>query len=227
MSKRPAQPEHPAGLLDSLQSEVAGEASPLLEFLLHHAGLIIAGVVLFIIVIAGFGAYNHFSGKAEKEAQNELGSIVVIPDHQKRLVALEAYMPKATAGTRATALFTLAETALAVENYDKAVEAWTAVAKLDKALRIPAGYGLARALTAQGKNKEAMAVYEDLLNGITKHDILPVNTEIAWLAESTGDYKRALAAVESILSSPVVSAQDLKIWTIKAAELRTQINKAS
>ena len=226
MSKQPAQPQHPAGLIDSIQSEVAGEASPLLELLLNNARLIIACVILCIIAIVGVGAYKHFSGKSDREAREEFGKLSLIQDHKKRLAALEAYLPKAPEQTRANALFSLAQTAFAAEEFQKSHDAWAEVAKLNPDLRVPAGYGMARALAAQNKPKEALDVYEKLIGGIAKPDILPVNTEIAWLAESMGDYKRAELAGQAVLAIPDLDPAYRKVWTIRVADLQQRSAQA-
>ncbi len=220
MSKRPVQPQQPAGLIDSIQSEVAGEASPLLEFLINNARPIVACVLLFIIAIVGFGAYSHYSGKANKEAQDEFGRLAIIQDPQKRLAALEAYLSKAPEATRPAALAALAQTAFAAEQPQKAYDAWAEIAKLNPDLRVPAAHGMARALEEQGKSKEALAVYEGIVNGLPKPETLSVNSRIVWLAESVGDYKRAVVAGDAILALPDLDPADAKVWLLKVAELK-------
>ncbi len=222
MSKQPVKPQHPAGLMDSIQSEVAGEASPLLEFLVEHAKVIIACVLVCIIGIAGYGTYVHFSGTSDREAQDELGRIVIIPDHQKRMAALETFLAKAPASTKDMALYTLAQTASVAGDPQEAYKTWSEVAKTNKDLRVTAAYGMAGALAQQGKLSEALAVYEGILDGLGKNDALPVNSQIAFLAEAEGNSKRALTACEAILAIPNLDQAEARIWTQKADALRQQ-----
>ena len=85
---------------------------------------------------------------------------------------------------------------------------------------------MARALAAQNKPKEALDVYEKLIGGIAKPDILPVNTEIAWLAETMGDYKRAELAGQAVLAIPDLDPAYRKVWTIRVADLQQRSAQA-
>ena len=214
--------ENPSTLLGSIQSEVAVEASPMLEFLARNARLIIAGILLFIAAIGGYGLYVWQSGKALRAEQEAFGRIMVMTDAPKRLEALTAYVAKAPQATRFSALFALAQTAGQTQKHEEAYKAWEQLRGLDPSMKVPATFGMAQALMAQDKPKEALALYEGLLQGIKDADVANVNSRIAILSENMGDYKRAITACEAVLAKPA-QPEDVSFWTQKAAVLRLKL----
>lgn len=224
-AKAVKQPSAPAqqGLVDSLQSEVADEASPLLSFLVAHSAKIIAGIVLFIAAIGGYWFYESRaeSGRAAEAA--ELGKILVISDPSMRMERLEAFVKNAPESVRRSAWFAILETASLLEDNDKLYQAWKTIGDMDAAIKLPAALGMANALTAQEKYKEAL----DLLNGVAATEqgsrSAPLNIRIVLLAEMQGDYARAVRACEAAASDPLLDPTELKLWTQKKDELAAKL----
>ena len=206
-------------LVSSLQSEVAVEASPLLAFLVAHAGKIALGIVLFLAAIGGYWVYLSQSESRRAETLNALGQILVISDPATRLEKLEAYLPTAPASVRGAVWFETLNAATQAQAYEKVHAAWNAVRQLGESMAVPAGAGMANALAAQGKYREALDVLEGISPAPRNLDLLLVQSHILLLAEVLGDYKRAATACDVLLSAPYADAGEAGIWSQKKAEL--------
>ncbi len=208
--------------MDSLQSEVSTEASPLLQFLINNAKAIAFGIGLFILAIIGFWVYEWRQGKQTMAEQREFGAIVVTADPAARLKALDAYVAKAPASMHNAAWFAIAEAAQQTGDQQKAYAAWEQIAKIDARLKTPATMGMARALMAQDKNKEALALLEGISGATDPYDKEQINRQITFLAESQGDYARAVAACDTVLNNPGANV-DTNYWAQKKAALEQKI----
>lgn len=207
------------GLVDSLQSEVADEASTLLSFLVAHAGKIAAAIVIFIAAIGGYWFYeSHSAGNRAAEAA-ELGKILVISDPGMRMERLEAFVKDAPESVRRSAWFSILETASVLEDNDKLYQAWKAIGDMDAAIKLPAALGMANALTAQEKYKEALELLEGFATSAPDSGSAQLNIRIALLAEMQGDYARAARACEAVAADPMLDPAELKLWTQKKEEL--------
>lgn len=211
--------QQPDSLVSSLQSEVAVEASPLLTFLVAHAGKLALGIVLFLVAIAGYWVYLSQSESRRAEDLKALGQILVISDPAMRLEKLEAYLPTAPASVRGAAWFETLNAASQAQEQEKVYTAWNEVRQLGESMAVPAGVGMANALAAQGKYREALDVLEGVSSGSRNLDVLLVQSHILLLAEVLGDYKRAVAACDAMLSAPDADADEARIWSQKKAEL--------
>lgn len=203
MTAKPVrQPAPPAGLVDSLQAEVAAEASPLMLLLVAHARKIAFALVLFIIAIGGYWFYaSHIEKATAKDAQ-DLGAILIIPDTALRLERLEAYTGTAPASVRHEAWFALAGAAGQTKNYAALYKAWETIEGFDPALAGTASLGMANALAQQGKYADALAVLDKALPKLKGAETINANVRISLLAEAAGDYARAVKACDAILASP-------------------------
>ncbi len=218
-------PEKSSSLMDSIQSEVSTEASPMLRFLTQHARLLAVGIVLFIVAIGGFWIYEWQAGKQTVAEQQEFGRIVTAGKAEDRLKALEAYVQTAPSSMRNAAWFAIAEAAQAVKDYPKAYTAWEKIAGSDASMKVPGTFGMAQALIDQGKPKEALALLDGISSGLAKADALNVNNRIVLLAESLGDYKRAIAACDAVLGDPELAGQG-GLWLQKKTALQQRLAAA-
>ncbi len=217
------QPE--PSLVNSLQSEVAHEASPMLVFLAHHARIIIFCTVLFIVAIIAYGFYGTYSQNALEVEERELGRILVMKDKAQRLQALEAYAPKASRTMTNQVLFGIATTAQELANHPTAYAAWEKLRSIDPAMKVPGTLGMVQALQAQKKDKEALALLEALIPNLSAGNRIPVQTKIAVLAENIGDNARAVKAYEALIASSS-GQENTALWQQKAATLRLTLQPA-
>jgi tetratricopeptide (TPR) repeat protein len=215
-AKRARQPD---SLVSSLQSEVAVEASPLLTFLVAHARKLAFGLVLCIVAIGGYWAYSSQSESRRAEELKALGPILVISDPQTRLEKLEAFLPTAPASVRGAAWFAVLDAASQLENQEKIHTAWSNIRNLGESMVVPAGMGMANALAAQGKYREALDVLEGLSLAPNNPEALAVQSHILLLAEILEDYPRAIVACDALLSTPGADPNEAGIWSQKKAEL--------
>ena len=213
-----AHPEQTPSVLSTLQSEVASEASPMLQFLVRHARVIVIGILLFIVAIIGYWVHSWQAGKQYAADAKELGAIVAISDVKQRVDKLEAYLPSAPQTMKANAWFAVMEGARQLQDYPKVHDAWKAIGALDSSLKVPAGMGMASALAAQNKYKEALAALNSIASGLSPADSIIVNTQIVGYAEVAGDYDRALAACDTLLKQPEAMS-DATLWAQKKADL--------
>ena len=221
-----AHKDQASSVISSLQSEVSSEASPMLQFLIRHASVIVLGFFLFIAAIVGYWVYSWHSDKQNTADAKELGALVSIADPERRLAKLEEYLPSAPKSTRATAWFAVMESARALRNYPKLFTAWEAIGKLDPSLKTTAGLGMAAALASQDKYREALDTLDTLLPGLSESDAVLVNTQIVPYAEAIKDYARALKASEALAAAPD-TAVDVTFWARKKADLERIVAEAS
>ncbi len=213
-----AHPEQTQSVLSTLQSEVSSEASPMLQLLVRHARAIVIGILLFIVAIAGYWVHSWQAGKQSVADARELGAILIISDAKQRIAKLETYLASAPQSMQGTAWFAIMEGARQLQDHPKAHDAWKAIGALDPSLKVPAAVGMASALAAQAKYKEALAALDGVSAGLNQTDSLLVNSQIAAYAELAGDYDRAIAACETLSKLPEVTAET-NIWAQKKTEL--------
>lgn len=222
--KQPSAPS-PAqqGIVGSLQSEVAAEASPLLTFLVAHAAKIAAAIVLFILAIGGYWFYESQSHSNRIAESAELGKILVVSDPAARMERLEAFVKTAPDSLKSSVWFAILETASVLEDNDKLYQAWKAVSAMDSAIKLPAALGMANALTAQEKYQEALALLDGVSATAPGSESAQINIRIALLAEMQGDYARAMRACEAVTTDPLLDPNELKLWTQKKEDLAVRL----
>ena len=125
---RPSGPQIPGSLMGEIQSEVAVEATPLLSFVLRNSRIIVTCIVLLVLVIAGVGGWQWHQTRVEREAHLELGRILVSTQGPERIAALETFLPAAPSAMKSGVQLEIATTALGLEQYGKAADAYAAVA---------------------------------------------------------------------------------------------------
>ena len=161
---RPSGPQIPGSLMGEIQSEVAVEATPLLSFVLRNSRIIVTCIVLLVLVIAGVGGWQWHQTRVEREAHLELGRILVSTQGPERIAALETFLPAAPSAMKSGVQLEIATTALGLEQYGKAADAYAAVAAADPkgSIGMMAAINQADLLQRQGKYAEALAVFDSL-----------------------------------------------------------------
>ena len=172
---RPSGPQIPGSLMGEIQSEVAVEATPLLSFVLRNSRIIVTCIVLLVLVIAGVGGWQWHQTRVEREAHLELGRILVSTQGPERIAALETFLPVAPSAMKSGVQLEIATTALGLEQYGKAADAYAAVAAADfdsleksapESLRPAILEGQAMSAELAGKLDRALAAYESIATSL-------------------------------------------------------------
>lgn len=197
----------PTELLSTVEAEVSTESAPLLEFLVRHARAIGLLIVLFIVVVAGYGIYSWQSNSARRDAAQELGKLVIVQPSTEQLQKVLTLADSAPSGVRAAAYLEAAAMAQALSDKTAAADAWEKLADTGGALGFSAQVNRAQQMQANGNAEGAARIYQSLLNtdvdGVK--DELTYYLAMAWTqAAATSDTARAEAvkAFEALLNSP-------------------------
>lgn len=226
-------PVQPGSLMNSLQAEVGAEASPMMRFLVRNARAIVFGVLLLVAAAVAFWAYSWQADKKRVEEEITLGRIITIADARQRLAKLEAFLPDAPDSVRRGAWFAFLDAAYENENQEALYRAWEAIGGFSPIMDATAARGMANALTAQGKRREALAVLDKVSASLRRPDITDINMRIVLLAEHLGDYERALLACDAIIAAgenPLANGApgtftDPKFWKQKKTELAQKFSR--
>ncbi|MDR1946144.1 MAG: hypothetical protein LBQ51_03120 [Desulfovibrio sp.] len=225
MGKKPAKqatPELQSGLVSDIRSEVSEEASPLLRFLLVKAKFIAVALILVVAAVAGRHIYSARMESRKAEDAEALGRLLVISSPAVRLEKLEEFMVGAPDSVRTAGWFAVMEAATLLQDNDKVYKAWKKIGAADPSMKVVSAMGMAGALAAQDKFREALDVLDAVADGLKAGEAGNVNSRIVVLAELTGDYKRAVRACDAVTALPAGSA-DAKFWAQKKLELEEKL----
>lgn len=228
---RPAGPGVPGGMLGELQSEVSVEATPLLRFVLDHIRPIVAIVVLAAAALAVTGIWHWHAARSERDAQLELGRILVAPEPTARLESLETFLAAAPASMKLGVQLEIAATAAALGDALKASQAYGAVYSADRqgALGVMAGLNKADLLLRAERPADALDTLDALMASTPAALLETVRQAIregqATAAEQAGRLDRALAAYEAIVQDG--GNAELGYYQAKIAELKARIAEAA
>ncbi len=190
-------------LLSELQSEVSNEATPLLQFILNHAVIIMAGLALFVLILAGIGGYNWYAERNLQEAQANLSQIVLSNQGEERISALEAFLISAPSSMQGGIQLSLAETAMELKDYTKAAGYFGALAMLDTegALGLLAALNQGQALLLAKKPKEALPIFESLVDKASAVQKIVIQQSLAEAAIQAGDVEKAKKTFEAMAAA--------------------------
>ena len=216
-------PQAPQGnpvLLNELQSEVSHEAAPLLQFILKHAGIIVAGLVLFVLVLAGTAGYNWYNERARQDAQKELAQVLLANEGEKLVTALEGFIPKAPATIRNAALLNLASAAMEQKAYAKAATASGDLAAADPqgAVGLLAALNQGQALILADKAQEAVTVLEKLQSLMPEGQRNVVRESLAEAALRVGDTTKAKQIFELMANSTMGAEAEFFRYRVRTIE---------
>jgi tetratricopeptide (TPR) repeat protein len=192
-------------LIDSIQTEVAKEASPFLEFLIRNSKKIALSIVLVILIAVGVSGWNMYQANRLTAAREELGLILAGQDAGARLEALKTFAQGVEHAEIKTAAFlALSYEAAEAGNPALASSAWEELVRLVPAgspMYFTAQMGMADALDKLGKTPEALTLLESLLGDAPAELTLVINIALMDLAEKSGQWDKALQACEAMLNN--------------------------
>ena len=207
-------------ILDEIQQEADQDLHPLLKKILDNLKPIGIGLGTIILVVGAYSGYTTYSASQASKLDNELGSILIQEDSKKQIASLHDFLKNNPSAMPVGTLIELANTAMQAKDYTEAADAWGKVAgKTDKEIKTLALMGQARALSLQGKFKEALTILEGI-DPLTSRDFAtPLARQIAFAAEQAKDWKKALTAYEELKTDGATTNTaflDMKIADIKA-----------
>jgi hypothetical protein len=216
-------------LVTQAASEVAPESSHLLAFFISNLRRIGVAVALCLCLAVGYGVYTWHANAQLTKAHKELGAILVMASDAERLVALKAFAATAPSKMQDGLQLALARTALLVKEYPVATAAWDALTKNPKApIYVVAVIGKAESLALEDKEKEAIAFLSGIKLPEGGEAMVLVDSLIVDFAEKIGDFPKAIAASEKLVSTVASRGpEEADFWRRKAASLRLAQNAAA
>jgi predicted negative regulator of RcsB-dependent stress response len=223
MGIKAVKPDRRDSLADDIRSEVSEEASPLLRFLIGRAKFITVGLLLVVAAVVGRHLYSTRAENRKLEEAESLGRILVISGPALRLEKLEEFMAAgAPASVQTAGRFAIMEAAALLLDHGKVYEAWKEIGATEPSLKVAAAMGMAGALAAQNKYREALEHLDAVSVGLEAGEAANINSRIVILAELTGDLPRAVRACDAVTGLPPGSA-DVKFWAQKKLELEEKL----
>lgn len=216
--------KNPATLMESIQAEVPSEASPLLEFLAARGRLIFFILLGLAALALAAGIWSWHASKRDKEGAEELGRLIIMPEGEAKLSALERFAAGVEAKERAPVLLALMQSASRQGLEDKAALIWGELASsTGGAFAFVAGLAEARGLAAQGRALEGIARLEAMLADVSAaasatasaDEFIVINGMIADMAEAAGLRERAAAACAANMSR--AGLDERKVWEQRQA----------
>ncbi|MFH1913354.1 MAG: tetratricopeptide repeat protein [Pseudomonadota bacterium] len=190
--------------LDELEARVPSSMHPILEAAFKHRKQIMASVAAIILAAAAYAAYSGYSARTLAEAQSQLGVIVIEASGQDKLDRLEGLLGSAPSSAKAAVLAELAQSAMNLEDWDKAASAWGRLAGVaDDELKTVARLGEAKCLLLAGKASEAVTALKTLAANAPAGFAVPIQRQLAAAAEQAGDTAQALQAYRRLSEEQV------------------------
>lgn len=217
-----------ANLMDSIQTEVAKEASPFLEFLILNSKKIVILIVLLLLIAVGISGWRMHKENKLTDAREELGLILARSDNSAKLEELKTFAQHVDLEEiKTAALLALSSGAQESRDYalaSRALEELTTLLPAGSPMYYTAQLGIASNLNKQNKEAEALSLVESLLQNAPPELTFPINITILDLTEKSGQWDRAIQACEAMLNN-ASEANDMAYLQQKIAML--QLKKES
>jgi len=212
--------EHHRDILEEIEQEADQDLHPLLQKILDNLKPIGIGIGAIILVVGAYSGYTTYAKIQDKKLNNALGEILIEEDTAKRITSLNQFIEEHPSAMPVGTLMEVANAAMTGKDYTEAASAWSKVAgKTDGDIEVLALMGQARALSLDGKYKEALSVLDTVDTEAAKDFATPLARQIAFAAEQAQDWTKALAAYEELKTAGAVTNTgflDMKIADIKA-----------
>jgi len=218
------QPER--GTTQRLQDEISSEVAPAVRAVTDNIKLI--GLVLgaIVLIAGGISGYKYYRQYSLETGQERIESILSMESPDKRMQAIQDYLPKAPQRFKQGLRLELADLALKREHYEKAAEVWAETAQKSpkEEIRIIARMGRAKALLRAGQSEKALALLQDLASNAPEAFQRTIYLELASAAESEGEWDRALGAYKQLKSQTELGGERGSYFQYKIARIRNRID---
>ena len=181
--------------------------------------------VLVLALIAFAIAFNDFRRERAKEkAQADLGLILVQADSKARLDALTQFLERAPEEFRPAVLLEMARASQELGDFNGAIAVWDRLAALSQGthMELWAKLGASRSALLAGQADEALQRLDALKPLIPDHMKSAVLVQVAAAAEAGGQWEKALAAYQELMSP---DSPDAPYLEHKISELRAKLGK--
>ncbi len=206
-----------------MQAEVSPEAAPLWNFVTTHIRYISAAIVAIVIIITAIAGWQWFREKQLAETKANLGRIISLQDPAKRLSGLQAFLADAPSQLEISALLELASTAISLENWDAALQAYQSIAaKTPSApLAHTARLNHAQTLMRKGDYTAARTEFRELAANAPSEIKSPLFQQAAEAAEMSSDTAGAITDYEAAVAAlPPTDQQSSAFFRARIAELK-------
>lgn len=190
------------GMQAEISAEISREAAPLWNFVLNNAKALAGMVVALILIIIGYAGWQWRQESNLEKNQYALGRFSVMQDTPAKVAELNRFAAAAPKGILVAANLELARSAIAIQDWGQAAEAYKAILNSEKdspTLAVTkANY--ASVLLQQGNATEALAQIEAALPDADNDLQLIYLQLIAEAAEAANNIERAISAYEELES---------------------------
>lgn len=213
-----------------IQEEMSSEVAPLVKAVTENIkliGLVLGGIVLIAAGISGFKYYQQYRIGTAKD---RIEAVLSLDSPQKRLQAIQDYLPQAPQRFRQGLRLELADLCMEQERFDQAVEVWAEVAQNGptEEVRAISRLGRAKALLRAGQSEKALALLQDLAENAPDAFSRSIYFELAAAAESQGQWEQALKAYKKLKSETELGGRRGSYFQYKIARIKDKMdNQAS
>jgi|GEM_PF-1956934 len=213
-----------------IQEEMSSEVAPLVKAVTENIkliGLVLGGIVL---IAAGISGYKYYQQYRVDTAMDRIEAVLSLKSPQKRLQAIQDYLPQAPQRFRQGLRLDLAELCMEQERFDQAAQVWAEAAQNSRTEKIRAisGLGRAKALLRAGQSEKALALLQDLAKNAPDAFSRSLYFELAAAAESEGQWDQALKAYKQLKSKTQLGERRGGYFQYKIARIRNKMdNQAS
>lgn len=221
VDSRPLESAAP-GMMANIQSEVAAENRPLLEFIVRNAKYLIAIIVLLLAALCGTAIYNYVQGGQREDTLTEIARIMATPPSAAQLEELDKLAGSAPASMRTAIAVAEVRSALAQNLPARAEQAYALVAKsgFDTPLGLAAAINQAGILMSEEKYAEGVRILQGLLPRLTPQTGVQAKMMLAEGAARAGQYDLAARTFDELAATALVAPIDKDYCTTRARDLR-------
>ncbi|MFW6054544.1 MAG: tetratricopeptide repeat protein [Thermodesulfobacteriota bacterium] len=212
-------------------SEIGEQAGPLIKKItenLKQIGIVFGAIIILAAAVTG---YKYYRVRTLEKGQAELGRILLQADQKQRVSDLESFLEKAPDRLKPAVRLQLASQAMDSGQYEEAGKYWETIASQtkDQDLKVVAGIGQANALHQQGRTAEGLQVLTRLQQEAPERYLENVNQTLAVMAETTGDWDKALQAYQQLQAASGKTAGNTGYlqYKIKQLQQKTRQGKSS
>ena len=210
------------GMMANIQSEVAAENRPLLEFIVSNSKYIIAIIVLLLAALLGTAIYNYVQEGQREDTLMELSKVMAGPSDARQLEALEKLAASAPSSMRTAIAVAEVRSALAQNLPERAEQAYALVAKsaYDTPLGLAAAINQAGILMSEEKYAEGVRILQGLLPRLTPQTGVQAKMMLAEGAARAKQYELAAKTFDDLAATALVAPIEKDYCATRARDLR-------
>ena len=195
------------GMMANIQSEVAAENRPLLEFIVSNSKYIIAVIVLLLAALLGTAIYNYVQEGQREDTLMELSKVMAGPSDARQLEALEKLAASAPSSMRTAIAVAEVRSALAQNFPERAEQAYALVAK-------------SGILMSEEKYAEGVRILQGLLPRLTPQTGVQAKMMLAEGAARAKQYELAAKTFDDLAATALVAPIEKDYCATRARDLR-------